>query len=61
LIDQEKNLGGDFARLNSNLNDMKQRFLTAVKQQKDAVKSGRIFSWHELQNELQLTINQRAR
>lgn len=54
LIEQEKILGGDCARLKHFTHDLKQSFIALVKSIKDKETgvSGRVYSWHELQNEL---------
>ncbi|TNV84051.1 hypothetical protein FGO68_gene12154 [Halteria grandinella] len=64
VIDQEKALGGNFSKLSLTLTDLTHKFLSSVKQQRDADAlkngSGRVFSWHELHNELQHAISQRV-
>lgn len=63
VIDHEKQLGAQFAHQVDDLNEIKQKFLTFVKSLKDEEAlvngRGRIFTWEELQNDLQLSISQR--
>ena len=66
LIDNEKQLGGEFSKQCQELSEAKQAFLKLVKSIKDdesargISSTGRIFTWHELQNDLQLSISQRT-
>ena len=63
VIDHEKLLGAQFAHQVDDLNEIKQRFLAFVKSIKDEEAlvngRGRLFTWEELQNDLQLSVSQR--
>jgi hypothetical protein len=63
VIDHEKLLGAQFAHQVDDLSEIKQCFLAFVKSIKDEEAlvngRGRLFTWEELQNDLQLSVSQR--